>query len=150
MGTVDWQALRIDYESGEFTQSALERKYSVSRKAISNHAKAEQWSQVTGRKSQVTEVPLPRPTPLPIPTDALTIARIGLGQLARHLQTDALLPIAWHKSLSDALAQYVKVLVTAPQEQEERDGLVIPYAQLSADTRAAIRRLIAEDAERAG
>jgi len=47
---VDWSAVRDDYESGKFSQSELERKYRVSRRAISKRAVKEKWSQV---RSQV-------------------------------------------------------------------------------------------------
>ncbi len=81
-----------------------------------------------------------------MPMDAVSIARAGLKQLAQHVQgqtTEDTLPIASHKSLSDALTQYVKVLVTAPHETE--DGLLIPLEQLLPETRTAIRQLLADD-----
>lgn len=41
--SIDWQSVRDDYESGRFSQTALERKYNVSRRAIMKHASQETW-----------------------------------------------------------------------------------------------------------
>jgi hypothetical protein len=51
---IDWQAVRADYESGQFSQSALERKYNVSRQAIKKRANKEHWvsPQNAGYRSQ--------------------------------------------------------------------------------------------------
>src|SRR5687767_9034351 len=48
----NWSEVRVDYESGQFSQSALERKYNVSRQAIKKRAAKEGWKQpeVTGAK----------------------------------------------------------------------------------------------------
>src|SRR6266567_6263292 len=121
----DWQQVRSEYEQGA-SQASLDRRFGVSRKAVQNHIAKEHW-QVAEDVAGATIPPLM----LPIPSDALTIARFGLSQLARHLQTDSLLEIRDHKSLSDALAQYVKVLVTAPQQEqpEQEDGLFIPLGR---------------------
>lgn len=40
----DWERIRAEYEAGA-SQSALARRYGVSRKAISNHILAESWTQ---------------------------------------------------------------------------------------------------------
>jgi hypothetical protein len=147
----DWNAIRADYEQGQLSQSALAKKHGISRKAISNHARGEHWTSptVTGHTSQVTPATPPPPlanvTPFPLPADAHSIARIGLHQLALHLQSETLLEIKDHKSLSDALSQYIKVLATAPETDATQDGLLIPFDRLSARTRMEIRRLLAED-----
>ncbi len=147
MSEIDWLAIRADYESGSSLRS-LAAKHGVSKSTIGERKFKEQWAEHRtdiGRTSDM--LPLPRPTPLhlPLPDDAATIARIGLQQLAQHLQTDAILPISSHKSLSDALAQYVKVLVTAPRETEAQDVMSIPLNKLSPRTRLAIQRLLDED-----
>src|SRR6266699_5405225 len=142
LSRAQWEDIREEYEGGT-SQASLAKRYGVSRKAVQNHITKECWTVAGG----VTPATM-RPMLLPIPTDATTIARIGLSQLARHLQTDSLLEIRDHKSLSDALAQYVKVLVTAPQEQpEQEDGLFIPLDKISPETRMEIRRLLALDAQ---
>src|SRR5258708_7906905 len=143
----DWQAIRADYESGQSLRS-LAAKYDVSKSTIGERKFKEQWTEHRtdiGRTSDA--IPLSRPTPLPLPGDAATIARIGLHQLAQHLQTDEILPISSHKSLSDALAQYVKVLIVAPREMEAQDVLSVPLNKISPRTRLAIQRLLDEDAE---
>jgi hypothetical protein len=148
--THDWNAIRKDYEQGSLSQSALAKKYDVSRTAIQKKATKEAWT-VAGCRLQVAGATMPPPPQhIPLPSDATTIARIGLQQLAQHLQTETILEIKDHKSLSDALAQYVKVLVTAPQEDngQEEEGLFIPLEKLSPDTRREIRRLLAEDEQK--
>lgn len=142
----DWKAIQSEYEQGASLRS-LAAKYGVGKSTIAERKVKEQWDQKRTPDGHRTpdSLPLPRPTPLPIPADAIAIARIGLSQLARHLQTDELLPITYHKSISDALAQYVKVLVTAPREIEAQDGLVLPLEKLLPSTRMEIRRLLAED-----
>jgi len=143
LSRAQWEDIREEYEGGA-SQASLAKRYGVSRKAVQNHITKEGWTVAGG----VTPATM-RPMLLPIPTDATTIARIGLSQLARHLQTDSLLEIKDHKSLSDALAQYVKVLVTAPQQEqpEQEDGLFIPLGRISPETRMEIRRLLALDAQ---
>ena len=141
----DWQAIRADYESGQSLRS-LAAKYDVSKSTIGERKFKEQWTEHRtdiGRTSDA--IPLSRPTPLPLPGDAATIARIGLHQLAQHLQTDEILPISSHKSLSDALAQYVKVLIVAPREIEAQDVLSVPLNKISPRTRIAIQHLLDED-----
>lgn len=59
--SVDWQSVRADYESGQFSQSDLERKYSVSRRAIMKHASQETWTKAQepspmSQKSNTQEV----------------------------------------------------------------------------------------------
>src|SRR5438132_7068091 len=127
---IDWSIIRQEYEQGASLR-VLAAKHGVGKSTIAERKHKEQWTEHrtnTGRTPD--RIPLARPTPLPIPDDAISIARIGLHQLAQHLQTDEILPISSHKSLSDALAQYVKVLVTAPRETETQDGLVLPLEKL--------------------
>ena len=126
---------------------SLAAKHEVSKTYIIEKRNKENWNRPDrpNRPTGLTDRP---PTPihhLPIPDDAISIARIGLHQLAQHLQTDDILPIASHKSLSDALAQYVKVLVIAPRETEVQDVLSIPLTKISPRTRMAIQQLLAED-----
>lgn len=135
----DWQAIRIEYEQGA-SQASLAKRFSVSRKAIQNHIAKERWI-VAGEVAPATRPPIL----LPISNDARSIARIGLHQLSMHLQTEVLLDIKDHKLLSDALAQYVKVLSMAPQEQKSQDGLIIPLDRISPHTRMEISRLLMED-----
>ena len=149
MSEIDWKAIKADYEQGQLSQSALAKKHGISRTAIQKRAMKESW--VAGCRLQVADATPPpptKPTPLTLPADAITIAQIGLSQLAQHLQADEILSISSHKSLSDALAQYVKVLITAPRETEAQDGLVIPLEKLLPSTRMEIRRLLAEDERR--
>jgi hypothetical protein len=144
--THDWDAIRREYEQGECSQSTLAKKYGVSRTAIQKKATREAWT-VAGCRLQVAGAtpPLP-PQHLPLPTDATTIARAGLRQLAQHLQTQTPLDIHDHKLLSDALAQYVKVIIIAPAEgNEQEEGVFIPLDKISPDTRREIRRLLALD-----
>lgn len=150
MNTPDWQAIRKEYEHGELSQSALAKKYFISRTAIQKKATKEAWT-VAGCRLQVAGATMPLPpnkVGTPLPEDALSIARIGLRQLAQHLQSDTMLDIKEHKSLSDALAQYVKVLITAPlEESTHEDGFFLPLDTLSPHTRMEIRRLLVEDAQ---
>src|SRR6266568_2930220 len=86
------------------------------------------------------------PSPTSLPGDALSIAHTGLHQLAQHLQAETPLDIKDHKLLSDALAQYVKVLLIAPQEETQETGLFIDIGKLPAWKRMELRRLLASDA----
>lgn len=144
--SIDWAVIREQYESGRASLSSLEREHGVSRQAIKKHVLKEGW--VTPRlQVTVTHVTVPPvPVKLPIPADAVAIARAGLKQLAKHFEDNACIDIRDHKSLSDALAQYVKVIVTAPpKEEEDEEGLFIPYREVSPETLQAIRRLLLED-----
>jgi hypothetical protein len=145
---IDWSAIRQEYEQGASLRS-LATKHEVSKTYIIEKRNKENWNRPDRPTANrpLTDRP---PTPIqhfPIPDDAATIARIGLHQLAQHLQTDDILPIASHKSLSDALAQYVKVLIVAPRETEAQDVLSVPLNKISPRTRLAIQRLLDEDAE---
>src|SRR5260221_11498842 len=141
----DWPQIRQEYEQGASLRSHA-AKHNVGKSTIAERKFKEQWDRPdTGHRTPDT-LPLLRPAALPIPGDALSIARIGLKQLAQHLQTEDLLPIVTHKSLADALSTYVKVLLTAPQETETREGLLIPLDGISDHTRREIRRLLLEDA----
>ncbi len=144
---IRWDLIRAEYEQGASLRT-LEADYGKSASAICRRAQKEGWergTQQSATQRNITPLPL---SPVPLPADAHSLARNGLSQLARHLQTDGLLDIKDHKLLSDALAQYVKVLVTAPQEQQEQeDGLFIPLGRISPETRMEIRRLLALDAQ---
>jgi hypothetical protein len=144
---IDWTAIRVEYEQGVSLRDIV-RTHGSSIATISRCARHDNWVRPitpTETRNRKRETPMPLPVSFPIPDDAATIARIGLQQLAQHLQTDEILPIASHKSLSDALAQYVKVLVTAPRETEAQDVMSIPLNKLSPRTRLAIQRLLDED-----
>jgi len=152
MSEINWAAVRTDYERGASLRDIV-AKHGSSIATVSRVARHEGWIRPikppeTRHTKQVKhETPL-SPLPVPMPLDAVSIARAGLKQLALHLQgqaTEETLPIASHKSLSDALAQYVKVLITAPGETEAEDGLVIPLERLLPETRMEIRRLLAAD-----
>src|SRR5258707_1047663 len=124
---IDWSVIRQEYEQGTSLRS-LATKHEVSKTYIIEKRNKENWNRPTTDRRSLTRLTDRPPTPiqhLPIPDDAISIARIGLHQLAQHLQADEILPISSHKSLSDALAQYVKVLVTAPRE-DAQDGLLLP------------------------
>lgn len=55
MAKVDWERIRAEYETGA-TQSELSRQHGVSRKAIQNHIKKEDWQQdVTGAVDRLVE-----------------------------------------------------------------------------------------------
>src|SRR6266568_1294091 len=142
--TSDWAAIRQEYEQGHLSQSALAKKYGLSRTAIHKRAKTESW-QVAGCRLQVAGATTP-PSPTSLPGDALSIAHTGLHQLAQHLQAETPLDIKDHKLLSDALAQYVKVLLIAPQEETQETGLFIDIGKLPAWKRMELRRLLASDA----
>lgn len=149
----DWSVIRQEYEQGASLRDIVAR-HGSSIATISRCARHDSWIRPVeplqaSELKQAMKQAMKRETPLPLPVsqDAATIARIGLHQLAQHLQTDELLPIASHKSLSDALAQYVKVLIVAPREVEAQDVLSIPLTKLSPHTRMAIQRLLDEDAE---
>ncbi|SRR6266852_1500603 len=155
----DWSVIRQEYEQGG-TLRSLAAKYDVSKSTIARRKHEEQWIEPSRTndaiKGTITKMLVqhgtvmghpPKPVPFPVSDDATTIARIGLHQLAQHLQTDEILPIASHKSLSDALAQYVKVLIVAPRETEVQDVLSVPLNKISPRTRLAIQRLIDEDVE---
>ena len=145
---VDWKAIQAEYEQGA-TLRALAAKYDVSKTTLIRKRNSEGWTtdRTTGPRTG-PHAPLSSPIHhLPIPDDAATIARIGLHQLAQHLQAEDILPISSHKSLSDALAQYVKVLIVAPRETEAQDVLSVPLNKISPRTRLAIQRLLDEDAE---
>src|SRR5260221_6401528 len=146
---VDWQAIQSDYEQGVSLRDIVAR-HGSSIATISRCARHDGWirsvppleTRPVKHETPVSHKPLP---PVSIPDDAATIARIGLHQLAQHLQTDEILPISSHKSLSDALAQYVKVLIVAPPEIEAQDVLSVPLNKISPRTRIAIQQLIAKD-----
>ncbi len=147
----DWQAIRNEYEQGASLRS-LATKYGVSKTYIIEKRDKEQWNRPLVTDRPTTHRPdnptPPKPIVLPMPVDAHSIARIGLHQLAQHLQSEdgTLLSISSHKSLSDALAQYIKVLSTPPENEITQDnGLLIPFDRISARTRMEIRRLLAED-----
>ncbi len=152
MSEVNWQQIRADYEAGGTTLRQLATKYGISKSVIGERKFSEQWDNTkertadSGQRTADRIPPPPKLLQLPVPDDAVSIARIGLHQLAQHLQSDTILEVRDHKSLSDALAQYVKVLQTAPQEPESKEGLVIPLEKLSPSTRQEIRRLLVEDA----
>lgn len=52
----DWEAIRAEYEAGT-SQSALSKKYGVTRKAIQNHIAKESWVQgdVTAQINRIAE-----------------------------------------------------------------------------------------------
>jgi len=143
----DWSKIREEYEQGVSLRQ-LATNHNVSKTYIIEKRNKENWTRPlpTDRPTTTDRVPTPlKPKPLPIPADARAIARTGLSQLARHLEGDDLLPITCHKLISDSLSQYVKVLITAPAENEAQDGLVLPLEKLLPSTRMEIRRLLAED-----
>jgi hypothetical protein len=155
MSDVNWPQVRADYEAGGTSLRQLATKYGVSKTYLIERRDKEKWNRpdrptITDHRPPTTMPLPPKLLQLPIPDDAVSIARIGLHQLAQHLQTDTLLEVRDHKSLSDALAQYVKILQTAPQEPETKEGLVIPLEKLSPYTRQEIRRLLVEDARQQG
>ncbi len=152
---IDWSVIRQEYEQGASLR-VLAVKYGASKSTIARRKHEEQWIEpsrtndtikgaITKMLGHGTVGRSPKPVPFPVSDDAVSIARIGLHQLAQHLQADDILPIASHKSLSDALAQYVKVLVIAPRETEVQDVLSIPLTKISPRTRMAIQQLLAED-----
>src|SRR5260221_9555131 len=148
---VDWQAIQSDYEQGVSLRDIVAR-HGSSIATISRCARHDGWIRsVTPLETRPVKHETPvspkPPPPVSMPMDAVSIARTGLRQLAQHLQAEEILPIASHKSLSDALAQYVKVLLVAPHETEVREGLLIPLDGISDHTRREIRRLLLEDAE---
>src|SRR5256885_4040364 len=132
----DWNAIRQEYEDG-VPFRALADKYDVSKTYIIEKRNKEGWNRPSADRPTtdrpLTDRPIPIPiSHLPVPGDAVSIARIGLSQLAKHLQSNEILEIKDHKSLSDALAQYVKVIAMAPKEeesQEQSDGMFIPLGK---------------------
>src|SRR6266702_5707189 len=108
MSDVDWKAVQQQYEQGASLRDIV-REHGSSIATISHVARHDDWirsvppleTRKVKRETPVSPKPLP---PVSMPADALSIARIGLSQLAQHLQAEDLLPISSHKSLSDALA----------------------------------------------
>jgi len=150
--SADWQAIQREYEQGIPLRDIV-AAHGSSIATISRVARHEGWIRPvkpleTRNVKQVKhETPMP-PTSVSMPMDAISIARIGLKQLAQHLQgeaTEDILPIPSHKSLSDALAQYVKVLLTIPQNEEESSGMYLDLRQLPTWKRTALRRLLETD-----
>jgi len=141
---VQWQQVRQEYEEQGASLRVLALRHGVGKSTIAERKYKEQWTRNGPLSVLVPDKP---DSPPGSSTDAVTIARLGLKQLAQHLQQDGLLSIAAHKLLSDALAQYVKVLVTAPRETETQEGLYIPLERLLPETRAALRRILARDEE---
>lgn len=149
---IDWPAIRKRYEGGDINLSSLERDFAVTRQAIRKRLLKEGWvTPSVPSKFQVTVTHVtepPRPVELPIPPDAVEIARAGLRQLAQLFENQNTIEIRDHKSLSDALAQYVKVIVTAPaREDDPADGIFIPMSKLSVEARARIRQILASEQE---
>ncbi len=156
----DWSVIRQEYEQGSSLRDIV-AAHGSSIATISRVARHEDWIRPvkvleklietrTMKQMLKHETGIPPPSVSPMPLDAISVAREGLKQLALHLQgqtTEETLPIASHKLLSDALAQYVKVLVTAPRE-DAQDGLLLPLEKLLPSTRAEIRRLLAEDEQK--
>lgn len=140
MSDVDWNAIRADYERGVSLRQ-LASNYNISKTTLIRRRDSECWT--TNRTGPDHVPPMVR---LPVPVDAVSIARVGLSQLARYLEGDTLLAIKEHKYVSDALAQYVKVLSSAPPpEEKQEDGIFIPMSKISEETRAKIRAALAED-----
>jgi len=142
----DWAIIRKEYEQGASLRS-LATTYDVPKTTLIRRRDAEAWTRTGPLLVHGPDRTIPPPVS-PMPLDALSVARVGLKQLAQHLQgqtTEDTLPIASHKLLSDALSQYVKVLITAPRETEAQDGLLLPLEKLLPETRIEIRRLLAED-----
>src|SRR5260221_2027353 len=134
-----WQVIRQEYEEQGAWLRALAAKHGVGKSTIAERKFKEQWDRNGGPLSVVVPDSRPSPrgnrTPEP-PADAIAIARLGLKQLAQHVQPEALLSISEHKLLSDALATYVKVLLMAPREKvDEQDGLHIPLNMILPETR---------------
>ena len=142
----DWNVIRQEYEQGASLRQ-LAARHDVPKTTLIRRRDAERWTKdrTIGPRTRPDHTPLSKPVHLPIPDDAVSIARIGLSQLAQHLQQDTILDLKDHKLLSDALSQYVKALITAPRENEVQDGLVLPLEKLLPSTRLEIRRLLAED-----
>ena len=145
----DWSIIQQEYERGDFTSlQVLADKHGVSKTTLIRRRDIGQWTtdRSSGPRTGPPTPPTSGPVHLPIPADGLSIARIGLQQLAQHLQghtTEETLSISSHKSLSDALAQYVKVLAMAPQESQ--DGFVILFEELLPQTVDVIRQALVED-----
>jgi hypothetical protein len=141
----DWIAIRNEYENG-LSLRQLAATYGVSKTYIIEKRNKENWNRPDrpDRPTRPTDRPHTPIQHLPMPDDAVSIARFGLQQLAQHLQSEDILSISSHKSLSDALAQYVKVLITAPQE-EESSGIYLDLRKLPAWKRMELRRLLAAE-----
>jgi transposase-like protein len=139
-----WHIIRQEYEKGASLRS-LATKHDVPKTSLIRKRDAEGWTRTGGPVLVHGPVDQEPPQGVQPPADALTIARLGLRQLAQHLQGKDTLSIANHKLLSDALATYVKVLLMVPREVDTQDGLVLPLEKLLPETRTAIRRLLAED-----
>jgi hypothetical protein len=140
----DWNAIQDEYKAGASLR-ALAAKYDVPKTTLIRKRDAEGWTRTGGPVLVHGPVDQEPPQGVQPPADALTIARLGLRQLALHLQGKDTLSIATHKLLSDALSTYVKVLLMVPREIDPQEGITIPLEQLLPETRVAIRRLLAED-----
>jgi len=146
---IRWQEIRQQYEEQGASLRALAAKHDVPRTTLIRRRDAEQWTRngplVVHGPGETDRAPRVSNQVVALSDDAVAIARLGLRQLAMHLQQDGLLSIQAHKSLSDALSSYVKVLIMAPRETEAPDVLSVPLNKLSPRTRLAIQRLLDED-----
>lgn len=139
----DWQAMRADYEQG-MSLRALAAKYGISKTYIIEKRDREQWNRPP-TTDRPTTVPMRLPssyTPPPAPAGAIAIARAGLRLLGNNVNVQSL-TLTEHKLLADSLSQYVKVLVTAPAEDESDQGIYVDFAKLPTWKRVEMRRLLA-------
>ena len=154
--SVDWDAIRADYEAGKMSLRRLALFYGVSKTYLIERRDKENWrkpttdrpptdhivkpasSRARSEKKEPTTPPLTRPAP----RAALEIARSGLALLGQCVDVESL-TLTEHKLVADSLSQYVKVLVTAPPD-EGSQGIMIDLAKLSPAKRLALKQLLSE------
>jgi hypothetical protein len=155
MDTVDWGAIRAEYEAGTMSLRRLALAHGVSKTYLIERRDRENWQKPTTDRPPTdhlikpisrgskggTKVPTTPPLTTPAPRAALEIARLGLALLGQCANVESL-TLNEHKLLADSLSQYVKVLVTAPQDDGSQ-GIMIDLAKLSPAKRIALKQLLA-------
>ncbi len=150
---IDWPSIKNDYEQGMSLRS-LSTHYGPGKSTIHERALAEQWTRPdvtrtpdiqTRRTSDKKERTSPR-TESEQPPDPTTVglARVAIGQLSDIAKVP--MDLKEHTLFAQALSQYNKVIVTAPQEQELPRG--VDFSIFEPDELAVIQPIFARAEER--
>ncbi len=131
---IDWPSIKKDYEQGMSLRS-LSTHYGPGKSTIHERALAEQWTRpdvtrtpdiqprrTSDKKERTSSRTSPRTEPEqpPDPT-TVDLARVAIGQLSDIAKVP--MDLKEHTLFAQALSQYNKVIVTAPQEQELPRGV---------------------------
>ncbi len=146
----DWQQIRSEYEQGMVKSiQSFADAHGVAKTTLIDRRNKEGWIHPSDRRPPdrpITKkiVPISLPS---MPPNAVEIASSLLADLANLVEgkQEARLTYSEHVKASRALSEYVKVLATAPQDQEAKEGLVIPLDRISPHTRIEISRLLIEE-----